>query len=62
VLGPVLVDYIRQYQISNGVDKADAYTVTMYIMAGLLAIGAICNFLITPVSNHFHETSAAPAE
>jgi MFS family permease len=62
VLGPVLVDYIRQYQISNGVDKADAYTVTMYIMAGLLAIGAICNFLITPVSTHFHEPSAAPAE
>ncbi|MDR3521585.1 MAG: OFA family MFS transporter [Acidocella sp.] len=62
VLGPVLVDYIRQYQISNGVAKADAYTVTMYIMAGLLAVGAICNYLITPVSTHYHEPSAAPAE
>ncbi len=37
IVGPVLVNYIRQYQIDNGVPKADAYTVTMYIMAGLLA-------------------------
>ncbi|OYV51454.1 MAG: MFS transporter [Acidocella sp. 20-58-15] len=62
VLGPVLVDYIRQYQISNGVPKADAYTVTMYIMAGLLAVGAVCNLLMSPVSERFHETSTAPAE
>jgi MFS family permease len=62
VLGPVLIDYIRQYQISNGVDKADAYSVTMYIMAGLLALGAVCNYLVTPVANRFHDVSAAPAE
>jgi MFS family permease len=62
VLGPVLVDYIRQYQIANGVAKADAYTVTMYIMAGLLAVGAVCNLLMSPVSEHLHETSIAPAE
>ena len=36
VLGPVLVNYIRQYQIDSGVPKAQAYNVTMYIMAGLL--------------------------
>ena len=36
VFGPVLVNYIRQYQIDHGVAKADAYSVTMYIMAGLL--------------------------
>ena len=62
VLGPVLVDYIRQYQIGNGVPKADAYSVTMYIMAGLLFLGAICNYLVGPVSEHFHQSSAAPAE
>jgi len=62
VLGPVLVDYIRQYQISSGVDKADAYSVTMYIMAGLLLLGAICNYLVSPVDTRFHESSAAPAE
>jgi len=43
VLGPVLVNYIREYQIGRGVPKADAYTVTMYLMAGLLAIGFAAN-------------------
>ncbi len=62
VIGPVLVDYIRQYQISNGVAKADAYTITMYIMAGLLVVGALCNLLMSPVSERHLESSAAPAE
>ncbi|HEY6219981.1 MAG TPA: OFA family MFS transporter, partial [Gemmatimonadaceae bacterium] len=46
VLGPVLVNYIREYQINRGVPKADAYTVTMYIMAGLLLIGFVCNLRV----------------
>ena len=46
VLGPVLVNYIREYQISRGVPKADAYTVTMYIMAGLLIVGLLCNLSV----------------
>ena len=48
VLGPVLVNYIREYQIGHGVAKADAYTVTMYIMAGLLLIGFVCNLRVRP--------------
>ncbi|MGC9271137.1 L-lactate MFS transporter [Acidiphilium sp.] len=62
VMGPVLVDYIRQYQIDHGVPKADAYTVTLYIMAGLLLIGALCNALITPVDAQHHEAIASAAE
>jgi hypothetical protein len=62
VLGPVLVDYIRQYQIHNGVAKADAYSVTMYIMAGLLFLGALCNLAVGPVSKDFHQASTAAAE
>jgi hypothetical protein len=46
VAGPVLVNYLRDSQIKHGVAKADAYTITMYIMAGLLVIGFICNFLV----------------
>jgi MFS family permease len=62
VMGPVLVDYIRQYQIDHGVPKADAYTVTLYIMAGVLLLGALCNALITPVDAQHHEAIASPAE
>lgn len=54
VAGPVLVNYIRDYQINHGVAKADAYTVTMYLMAGLLVIGFICNYMIRPVSEQHH--------
>ncbi|MGC8531111.1 MAG: L-lactate MFS transporter [Acidiphilium sp.] len=62
VMGPVLVDYIRQYQIHHGVAKADAYTVTLYIMAALLAIGAICNAMMTPVDQRHHDAIASAAE
>jgi hypothetical protein len=54
ILGPLLVNYIRDYQIESGVPKAQAYDVTMYILSGLLILGLICNLLITPVADkHF---------
>ncbi len=54
VFGPVLVNYIRQYQIDTGVPKAQAYNVTMYIMAGLLVVGFVANFLIKAVDDRHH--------
>lgn len=54
VLGPVLVNYVREYQIAHGVAKADAYTVTMYVMAVLLLIGLVCNYLMRPVAQKHH--------
>jgi MFS family permease len=54
VLGPVLVNYLREYQLSRGVPSAQAYDATMYILAGLLAVGLICNSLVRPVAEkHF---------
>ena len=63
VLGPVLVNYIREYEIAHGVAKADAYTVTMHIMAGLLVIGFVCNLLVRPVDarNTLAKRSSAAA-
>jgi MFS family permease len=58
VAGPVLVNYIRQYQIDNGVPKADAYSTTVYIMAGLLVVGFICNFLVKSLEDRFSAGSA----
>ena len=54
VLGPVLVNYIRQYQIDQGVPKAQAYSVTMYIMCGLLLIGFLCNFAMRAVDEKYY--------
>ncbi|MDR3370659.1 OFA family MFS transporter [Rhodoferax sp.] len=54
ILGPVLVNYIREYQLSHGVARADAYTITMYILAGLLVVGFICNWLVKSVAEQHY--------
>jgi MFS family permease len=54
VLGPVLVNYIREYQINHGVPKAQAYNVTMYVMAALLVVGFFCNLAIRAVHEKHH--------
>jgi MFS family permease len=56
VLGPVLVNYIREYQIDRGVPNAQAYNVTMYVLAGLLVIGLICNLMVKPVDSRYWMT------
>jgi len=57
IFGPVLVNYIREFQIDHGVPKAQAYNVTMYIMAGLLVIGFCCNLAIRAVHERHHMTA-----
>ena len=54
ILGPVLVNYIREYQIDSGVPKAQAYNTTMYIMAALLVVGFMCNFFVKAVHERYH--------
>ena len=62
MLGPVLVNYIREYQISQGVPNAQAYNTTMYILAGLLVVGFLCNLLVRPVAErHFMTDSELAA-
>ncbi|MDB5041626.1 MAG: permease of the major facilitator superfamily [Candidatus Eremiobacteraeota bacterium] len=58
IAGPVLVNYIRQYQLDHGVPKAEAYSVTMYIMAVLLVVGFICNYLVRPLDERHYVTTA----
>jgi MFS family permease len=51
IVGPVLVNYIRQYQLAHGVASAASYNTTMYIMAGLLVCGFIANALVRPLED-----------
>ena len=62
VLGPVLVNYIREYQLEHGVARENAYSITMYILAGLLAIGFICNWLVRPVHEKRYMTESQLAD
>ncbi|SAL40802.1 L-lactate MFS transporter [Caballeronia telluris] len=61
VAGPVLVNYIRAYEVAHGVAKAEAYTTTLHIMAALLVVGFLCNLLVTRVHDKHHMTAGAPA-
>jgi MFS family permease len=54
IFGPVLVNYIRQFNVDHGVPKADAYNNTMYIMAALLVVGFLCNLFIRAVHERHH--------
>ncbi|SDG51953.1 MULTISPECIES: OFA family MFS transporter [unclassified Duganella] len=63
VFGPILVNYVREYQIAAGVPKAQAYDITMYVLAGLLVVGLICNLLVRPVADkHFMTEAELAAE
>jgi MFS family permease len=58
ILGPVLVNYIREYQINQGVPAAQAYNVTMYVLAGLLVLGFFCNLAVRPVADRYYMSDA----
>ena len=65
VLGPLLVNYLREYQIRHGVAPANAYSTVLYIMAGLLLVGFVCDLLVRPVDPRFYyhrPGDAAPAD
>jgi MFS family permease len=49
IIGPVVVNYIREAQLAAGVPRDHLYDYTLYILAGMLVIGLICNFLVKPV-------------
>jgi len=58
ILGPVLVNYIREFQIQSGTPKEQAYNVTMYIMAGLLVVAFFANLAVKAVSEKHIERKA----
>ncbi|MBV6811638.1 OFA family MFS transporter [Xanthomonas campestris pv. pennamericanum] len=54
ILGPVVVGYMREYQLAHGSPPSQVYNTTMYILAGMLVLGLICNLLVRPVAaRHF---------
>jgi MFS family permease len=63
IVGPVVVNYIRESQLAHGVPADQAYNVTMYILAAMLVGGLFCNLLIRPVhERHFMTPEELAAE
>src|SRR6185437_2224223 len=54
IIGPVVVNYIREFQLAAGVPRAQLYDYTLYILAGMLVIGLICNYLVKPVDKKWY--------
>src|SRR5215475_448363 len=53
VLGPVLVNYLREYELAHGADKSSAYQAVLHVMAGLLVVGFVANLLVRPVAERY---------
>ncbi len=50
IIGPVVVNYIREFEIKADVSRDHVYDVTLYILAGMLAAGFVCNLLVKPLT------------
>jgi MFS family permease len=53
IIGPVVVNYIREAEIAAGVPRDNVYDVTMYILAGMLVGGFVCNLFVRPLADHW---------
>ena len=62
VLGPVVVNYMREYQLGLGLPREQVYNQTMYILTGMLVIGLVCNLMVRPLADKWFMTDAELAE
>jgi len=54
IVGPVVVNYLREFQLAAGVPRDQLYNSTMYVLCAMLIAGVICNYLIKPVDHKWH--------
>jgi MFS family permease len=62
ILGPVVVNYMREYQLRLGVPREQVYNQTMYLLVGMLAVGLVCNLLVRPLADRWFMSPAELAE
>jgi MFS family permease len=62
ILGPVVVNYMREYQLGLGIPREQVYNQTMYILVGMLVVGLICNLLVRPLADKWFMSDAELAE
>jgi MFS family permease len=56
IIGPVLVNYLREFQLANAVARENAYDLTMYILAAMLVLGFIANQMVKPLADNWFMT------
>lgn len=62
IIGPVVVNYMREYQLGLGLPRSQVYNQTMYILVGMLVVGLICNLMIRPLDAKWFMTPDELAE
>ena len=62
VLGPITVNYMREYQLGLGIPREQVYNQTMFILVGMLIIGLVCNLAVRPVADKWFMSTAELAE
>jgi MFS family permease len=62
VAGPLIINAIADYQTAAGRTGADLYTLSLFIMVGVLAVGFVANLLVRPVDPRFHMESGREEE
>ena len=62
ILGPVVVNYMREYQLGFGIPREQVYNQTMFILVGMLVIGFVANLMIRPVDRKHFMSEAELAE
>ena len=60
VVGPFVIGYIRDAQIAAGVERAQVYDRTLYILASFLVVGFVCNALVRPVATKWLMSDPVP--
>jgi MFS family permease len=58
IVGPLLINFMRDSQIRSGIPASQAYNRSMYMLAGLLVLGFISNSFVTAVDATHHERMA----
>jgi MFS family permease len=59
ILGPIIINAIADSEEAAGKSGPHLYTLSFSIMIALLVVGLVCNELIRPVNEKWHEPSAA---
>jgi hypothetical protein len=62
IIGPFVVNYLREFQLAAGVPRDQLYNTTMYILCAMLVGGLICNYLIKPVDAKWHMSAEEVAK
>ena len=60
IIGPFLIAWVREAQKAAGVPPALVYDRTLYLLAGLLALGFVANLLVRPVAERWYMPATAP--